>query len=71
MRLYGKKEGVGERKDEEDLSDALGMRKGRPQEMFCYRAEDETWGVNMEELKERQRPVVILSASQGGVTFGL
>lgn len=35
-------------------------RKGRPQYVLCYRARDETGGLELEEQKARQRSAVSL-----------
>lgn len=38
-------------------------KEGRPYQTICYRAENETVSLGLEERRERRRPVIDLTAS--------
>lgn len=66
---FGRLEWVQGRKSGGDLYDLFGIRsekKGRPQQVFCCRAGDETGGTGSGGVKERCRSTVSLLVLAGG-----
>lgn len=58
----------------EDICVPIGLgseRKGKPQQVFCYRSGGEAGALHVEEQKERGRSVVCSPASLAGVALGL